>query len=230
MSFFDMSIDELRAYRPGRNEPDDFDAFWQATLDAVRRHDLNARFERQETGLALVDVWDVTFNGYGGQDVKGWYLRPAGNSDLLPCIVEYIGYGGGRGFPHEWLLWVNAGYATLIMDTRGQGSVWRRGDTPDIPDGANPSIPGFMTQGILSREHYYYRRVFADAVRAVEVAQSRDDVDSSRVAVTGASQGGGMAIAVAGLMKEAVALCLADVPFLCHFERAINSVRTRLKR
>ena len=145
----------------------------------------------------------------------------AAASDPLPGVVEYIGYGGGRGFPHEWLAFPSAGFAYLVMDTRGQGSVWRRGDTADIGSGANPATPGFMTQGILDRQTYYYRRLYTDAVRAVEAIRSRADVDGERIAVTGASQGGGMSIAVAGLLPD-VQVCLADVPFLQHFRRALD--------
>ena len=57
------------------------------------------------------------------------------------------------------------------MDTRGQGSAWSKGDTPDPEsDGGNPQYPGFMTRGVLDPKTYYYRRVFTDAVRAVEAA------------------------------------------------------------
>jgi cephalosporin-C deacetylase len=107
------------------------------------------------------------------------------------------------------------------MDTRGQGGAWLHGDTPDMPDGANPSAPGFMTQGILNPKSYYYRRVYTDAVRAVEAAQSHAGVDENRIAVTGGSQGGGITIAVSGLMPD-IPVSMPDVPFLCHFRRAIG--------
>jgi cephalosporin-C deacetylase len=106
------------------------------------------------------------------------------------------------------------------MDTRGQGTTWRRGDTPDLPvDGDNPHYPGFMTQGILDPKTYYYRRVFMDAVRAVETAQDHPSVDADRIAVTGGSQGGGIAIAVSALEPD-VKVTMPDVPFLCHYRRA----------
>jgi cephalosporin-C deacetylase len=41
------------------------------------------------------------------------------------------------------------------------------------------------------------------------------------VVVAGTSQGGGIALAAAGLLGDRVAAALVDVPFLCHFERAI---------
>ena len=57
-----------------------------------------------------------------------------------------------------------------------------------------------MTQGILDPATYYYRRVFTDAVRAVEAARTLDAVDAARVGVAGGSQGGGISLAVAGLV------------------------------
>ena len=107
------------------------------------------------------------------------------------------------------------------MDTRGQGSAYRRGDTPDMPNGVNPSVPGFMTQGILDRRTYYYRRVYVDAVRAVDALRSRSEVDPARIAVTGASQGGALSISTAGL-RDDLAACLPDVPFLSNFRRALE--------
>lgn len=222
MPFFDMPLEQLQTYSPKRDEPADFDAFWQRTLVEARQHALDAHFEPYDAGLELIDCYDVTFSGYGGQRVKGWYMRPREDVALLPCVVQFIGYGGGRGFPQDWLLWPTAGYAAFVMDTRGQGSVWRNGDTPDLPDGANSSYPGFMTQGVLDPQTYYYRRVFTDAVRAVEAVISRQDVDKTRIAVLGGSQGGAISIAAAGLLPADVALCLPDVPFLCHFRRAVG--------
>jgi cephalosporin-C deacetylase len=226
MPFFDLPLEELRNYRPERVEPADFDAFWANTLKETRQHPLNAKFEQVDYGLRAVETFDVTFSGYGGQPIKGWFLLPRHRSSALPCIVEFIGYGGGRGFPVNWLAWVSAGYAHLVMDTRGQGSSWLNGDTPDPEsEGSNPHFPGFMTRGILSPQTYYYRRVFTDAVRAVESARSHPAVDTNRVAVTGGSQGGGISLAVSAL-ESSINACAPDVPYLCHYRRATQIVGT----
>jgi len=223
---FDLPLEQLQIYKPERSEPADFDSFWSRTLAEARSFPLDARFEAVETGLKLVEAFDVTFNGYGGQPIKGWLMLPKQRAGSLPCVVETIGYGGGRGFPHDWLLWASVGYAHFIMDTRGQGSTWRSGDTADVePEGSNPQYPGFMTRGVLKPETYYYRRVFTDAVRAVEAARAHKAVDRSRVAVSGGSQGGGIALAAAGLVPDLAAV-LPDVPFLCHFRRAVELVDT----
>jgi cephalosporin-C deacetylase len=217
---FDLPLEQLTEYRPERKEPPDFDRFWSETLSDARRHPLQATFEPVDVGLSTLQTFDVTFAGYGGQPVRGWLLLPAEHEGHLPCVVEYIGYGGGRGLPLDWLTWASVGYAHLVMDTRGQGSAYRAGDTPDqVEGGSDPAFPGYMTRGITNPTTYYYRRVFTDAVRAVETAREHPAVDPARVAVTGASQGGGISIAVAGLVPDLVA-SLPDVPFLCHYRRA----------
>ena len=98
------------------------------------------------------------------------------------------------------------------------------GDTPD-PVGSAPSYPGFMTRGILDPHEYYYRRVYTDAVLALEVMRAHPLVRADRVAVTGASQGGGIALSVAALVPDLWTV-LADVPFLCDFPRATQIVDT----
>jgi cephalosporin-C deacetylase len=222
MAFFDLPLDQLQTYLPDRMEPPDFDAFWAETLVSAREHPLDAHFDAVDFDLKLLDTYDMTFNGYGGQPVKGWLILPAQRSGPLPGVVEFIGYGGGRGFPTQWLRFACAGYAHLVMDTRGQGSAWLHGDTPDPePDGSNPHLPGFMTRGILDPCSYYYRRVFTDAVRAVETARSHPAIDPNRIAVTGGSQGGGIALAVAGL-DPFVQMCMPNVPFLCHYRHATH--------
>ena len=220
MAFLDMPLEQLRSYLPHREEPHDFDAFWEQTLAEARRFPLAPTFQPLDSGLRTVETFDLTFHGYGGQPIKGWLILPRHRPEPLPCVVEYIGYGGGRGFPTDWLLWSSAGYAHVIMDTRGQGSAWLKGDTPDPePEGSNPHYPGFMTRGVLNPRTYYYRRVFTDAVRAVEAAQAHPAVDPTRIAVTGGSQGGGIALAASGLLPD-IQLVMPDVPFLCHYRRA----------
>jgi cephalosporin-C deacetylase len=219
VAFFDLPLDQLHTYRPEREEPADFDGFWSRTLEETRSHPLNAQFIPVDTHLQLIESFDVTFAGYGGHPVKGWLQVPREASSPLPCVVEFIGYGGGRGKPHDWLLWSAAGYAHFVMDTRGQGSSWLPGDTADPQPAGDPHFPGFMTRGILDPEQYYYRRVYSDAVRAVEAARAHHLVDDGRVTITGSSQGGGISIAVGGL-TDGLAAVMPDVPFLSHIRRA----------
>ncbi len=219
----DEPLEALRARRPVPPPAPDFDAFWRSTVDAAREHAVDVVRTPWPTRLPHVAVDDVEFGGYDGQRVRGWFLRPAAHDVAvdgpLPCVVQFEGYGGGRGLPHEWLFWPAAGAAVLVMDTRGQGSGHRQGATPDVAPPSGPHQPGFLTLGVESKETYYYRRVFTDGVRAVDAARSLPEVDPERVVAAGASQGGGITLAVAGLVPD-LAAAMPDVPFLCDIARA----------
>ena len=215
---FDGSVEEARAYRPDLTVPDDLADFWRETLDD---EPVTWQVEPVDNGLVAVETVDVTFTGYGGDPIRAWLHLPAAplRSGPLPGVVQLQGYNGGRGLAHEHVFWATAGYAHLVVDTRGQGSGWTTGATGD-PGATGPSQPGFLTRGIEHRDTYYYRRAYADACRAVSVLQGQDTVDAARVAVAGGSQGGALALAAAALVPDRVAAVLCDVPFVCDVRRA----------
>jgi cephalosporin-C deacetylase len=234
----DLDEAGLWEYRSAYKAPADFDEFWRRTLDEAAEVPLDVRIRPVETGLRTIDVYDVTFAGYAGHPVRAWLRLPrlprlplpprsagvTGAADesgerALSGVVQFHGYGSGRGHALDDLLWASAGYAHLLMDARGQGGGWAGGDTGDPVGAAGPTRPGYLTRGLESPEAYYYRRVFVDAVRAVQVLRGHERVDASRVAVVGASQGGGIALAVAGLVPDVAALH-AQAPFLCDIQRA----------
>ncbi|HEU4907307.1 MAG TPA: acetylxylan esterase, partial [Propionibacteriaceae bacterium] len=221
MARTDLSYAELINYRPMVAEPDDFDAFWNETIEEARSFDLDVQVKPVSTPYQTVDIQDASFSGFGGDRINAWLLNPRHHNGPRPAVVEFIGYNGGRDVPGASLYWSSAGYTHLVVDTRGQGSAWGGGGVTADPHGAGPHAPGFVTMGIEDPKSHYYRRVFADAVRAVEAVRSLPDVDATKIAVQGISQGGGITLAAAGLVTDVVA-AMPDLPFLCHFERAVD--------
>jgi cephalosporin-C deacetylase len=220
MPLTDLPLEELQRYQPLLDEPSNFDEFWSDTLSLARKHPVGL-VAKPETGSGLrtVTVQDVRFAGWDGQAVAAWLLLPTVGSRPFPTVVQYCGYTGGRGLPIDNLLFSAAGYAHLIVDSRGQGH--------DTPDGGHVEIGtqwvgGFMTRGIENPGAHYYRRLMTDCVRAVDAIAEHPDVDSNRIVVAGGSQGGGLALAAAGLLRDAVAAALIDVPFLCHYRRGAD--------
>ncbi|MFE5175407.1 acetylxylan esterase [Streptomyces sp. NPDC056601] len=221
MPAFDLPLDELQRHRPEPDEPADFDAFWQATLKSSAHPEPVIRVRPADSGLRLVESWDVTFRGFAGDPVRAWYTRPADEGELLPAVVEFAGYGRGRGLPHERLTWANAGYAHLLMDNRGQGDQYGSGGATADPHAAAPGGPGAAVRGLLDPHDYHYRRLITDAVCAVAALRALPGVDRDRIVAVGNSQGGGVALAVAGLVPD-LAAALVTAPLLCGIRRALD--------
>jgi cephalosporin-C deacetylase len=133
----------------------------------------------------------------------------------LPGLMAYHGYSGRGWRPLDLLNFAQQGIAVLSMDCRGQNG--QSQDAAVYPEGA---VAGWMTLGIRDPKKYYFRYVYADAVRALELLARREEVDEDRIALTGGSQGGGITLAVAALSDRPI-LALPDIPFLCDYRRAI---------
>jgi cephalosporin-C deacetylase len=216
MPWFDLPIEELRAYRTGTAEPAGLDEWWAERLADARGKIRPPVMERYQPDLyAPAEVYDVEFSGARGDRIRAWYIKPAEAAPgHAPVVVQFIGYGGGRGLPAEHMLLPALGYSVFVMDTRGQGGRWSAGAT----EPANSTV---MTRDITRPEDYYFTLLFTDAVRAVETAAEMAG-GTGRIAVSGGSQGGGLALAAAALMPDSVAVCHADIPFLCDIQRAIT--------
>ena len=99
---------------------------------------------------------------------------PPGGVDAtrLPAVVQYQGYGGGRGLAHEAVLWTLAGYAHLVINTRGQGAAGRPATCP--------------TRRLLAGSARFDARHprpagVNDAVRAAEAIREHEAVDATRL-------------------------------------------------
>ena len=217
MAFFDLNESELQDYKPAIREPKDFDSFWSETLSDSRTKAADPTLSKVDVAVSEFDVSDLRFSGFNGEEIAAWLIRPKRPKGV---VIEYNGYGGGRGLPHERLWWAASGYSYIFMDTRGQGSAWGSGGVTPDNHGSDPAANGFMTKGVQSKDSYYYRRVYTDATLLVDAARNLD-LGSDRIILCGGSQGGGITLAAAGLSED-IAAALPDVPFLCHFERALS--------
>ncbi|MEW4371522.1 acetylxylan esterase [Paenibacillus kandeliae] len=217
-------IRDLEQYSPMLTAPADLDEFWSRTLEKFRDKPLNDHVEEQPTPMKAVQAFKVTYEGFDDTPLSGWFVRPAGQEqEALPCIVMYHGYTGSKGYPEEYAQWAAMGYAVFAIDVRGQG-----GETGNRMPSEFGMSTGWLTQGILDKEQFYYLAITIDALKAVEWAAARHDVDASRIAVYGASQGGGLSLITAAL-SDIPAVAVANIPNMCHMDFGILNSESSLK-
>ncbi|WP_438421166.1 cephalosporin C deacetylase [Bacillus siamensis] len=215
MQLYDLPLDQLQTYKPNKTAPHDFADFWASSLHELAKEEAKPDLMPESYPADGVKVFRLKYRSFGKAEIEGWYAVPD-RKGPHPAIVKYHGYNASYdGDIHDIVNWALHGYAAFGMLVRGQHSST---DTSVSPHG---HVPGWMTKGILDKDTYYYRGVYLDAVRALEVISSFDEVDETRIAVIGGSQGGGLSIAAAALsdIPRAVA---ADYPYLSNFERAID--------
>lgn len=121
MPSIDWPYEKLVDYRPESTARDDFDAFWDEALAASGRTELRADFQALSDSMPGARVFDVSFDGVDGVRVRGWYVTPPQIDRPLPAVVKFIGYSGGRDYPHDLAHYVLNGFCAFIMDSRGQG-------------------------------------------------------------------------------------------------------------
>ncbi len=214
MASIDMPLDEMRKYKPALYREADFDEFWKTTVSEAIKQPLNAEFAAYPLSKTL-ECFTVRFDGYQGGRIAGWYVRPRGTGKF-PGVCIYHGYSGRAPRPLDMMAMAAEGICVLSIDTRGQNG--QSQDAAVYPEGHQM---GWMTLGIRSPATYYYRYVYADAVRVLEVLAKRAEVDAKRLAIAGGSQGGGITLAAAALSDRPI-LALPDVPFLCDYRRAVT--------
>lgn len=213
---YDLPLEQLRAYKPELTKKDDFDSFWTSTVAKLAEVPLS--YERTELSYPVkgIKLYRVMYQGFNHAPIEAILAMPQ-QDDPLPGIVTYHGYNWIKDSDvNETVDLALKGYAVLHMVCRGQ-----HGLSVDNVVSSNGHVGGWMTKGIQNKEEYYYRAVYMDAVRAIDVLADMPEVNGDRIAVTGGSQGGAITLAAAALSGKPK-LAVSDYPYLSHFRRAID--------
>ena len=190
--------------------PADFDTFWSNTLTNLAGVRPNAKFTKDELRSDnTVDVYDVSYDSYGGLRISGWFAKPAGRTENLPGLLVVPGYVSEPKVPKDW---ARLGYAAFSVAPRGK----LRSNSQ-----FNPGYPGLLTHNITDRDNYAYRGLYMDALRAFDILSALPEIDKRRVGVAGSSQGGALTLLIAALRGDTVKAASAGAPYLCSYMDAV---------
>lgn len=207
MGYMEEVTRDLYNYRPPLTKRNDFDSFWQETLEEAGRIPMQP--ERIEVTYPVrgVKVYDISYNGMDDTRIKGWLLIPGRErEERLPCLIHYHGFAHHRGEPSDFMHWLMMGMAVLSIDCRDQG-----GGTGNHAHYSHGFVSNVASKGIQDKREYYYRYVYMDCLKAIDFACDQQEIDPERIVLEGGSQGGALGMAVAALDRRPK-LAMVDVP------------------
>ncbi|GIP38916.1 hypothetical protein J31TS4_21960 [Paenibacillus sp. J31TS4] len=217
MNAIEQRIQTLSSYYPPAYAPDDLHDFWsRMAAKHLNGAPSGERTSHSIPGMPQIEAWKVVYRGFDDTPLHGWFVLPPSRGDKpVPCLVLYHGYHGSKSDPEDFAAWLLSGYAVFAVDVRGQG-----GETGNGLASSHGMISGWISQNVLDKENSYYLATAVDSIRAVDWAATQPEIDPSRVAVVGASQGGGLALLVSALSSR-VSVCVAQIPNLSHMDYGI---------
>ena len=187
---------------PQDKQPD-FDEFWNQTLTELRATDPEYRLTLlEEHSDDVRRTYRVDMVGFGGEPTCGILVEPVADG-CYETVVNYMGYGAEIWYPNPSDA---PERVQFILCNRNQ-SLNRKPDEDNL----------WCTRGLESKDTYYYRGVYADAVRAIDFVCSRPNVDQDRLFAEGGSQGGAITM-VAASLDDRIDAITPSVPFLSDYK------------
>lgn len=177
--------------------PDDMREFWDVTLSNLKQIPLEAAWESvPEASNEVRESYRISYESFGGATAGGLLCIPV-KPGKYPVHIQYMGYGADV---YNFDPSANPERIDFLVSVRDQG-IFR------------DSEARWIDRGLDSRENFYYRGAFADAVRAIDFIATLDKADMDHVVAYGESQGGALTVAAAALDHRIKAIAPA-VPFL----------------
>ena len=184
----------------------DFKAFWNNNLAELAK--VVPRYSMvllTNLCTASQDLYEVRMHSFGDVVVGGHYLVPK-KPGKYPAVVRFLGYSSGPSIPDRDGLPI----VRYVASTRGQGVMKAENIYGD-----------WAAYRLDSRDDYYFRGAYLDTVRAMDFVCTRPEVDPSRIAVEGGSQGGTLSYVCAALDKR-VSFCMPAIPGFCDIPNFIG--------
>ena len=213
MAVFEMPLEELRAYRGRNPKPSDFDEYWDRALRELDSTPPQPELVPHPSPAKFAKSFDLWFAGVGGARIHAQYVRPTGEGPH-PAVLLFHGHSGNAGEWFDKLAWTAQGFAVAALDVRGQGGL------SEDPGGVKgTTLRGHIVRGLSDDpDKLAFRQIFLDTAQLARVVSSFPEVDPSRLAATGSSQGGGLTLACAAL-EQRISRAAPVFPFLSDYQR-----------
>lgn len=215
MSYVDDKSRELYNYFPTLTKRDDFDVFWNSTIEKSKS--VPIKIELYDYPSPYVSVYSISYNGFDNTRIHGWYLVPKfQDKKNYACLIHYHGFTGNKGNPADFMQWIMMGVAVISVDCRDQS-----GETGNSAEYSSGYTSNVTCKGIMDKNEYYYRAVYMDCIKCIDFALEQKEVNGNKIIIEGGSQGGALGMAVCALDSRPY-LAMVDVPSNSNLSRRVE--------
>ncbi|MBK7713107.1 MAG: alpha/beta fold hydrolase [Bacteroidales bacterium] len=204
--------------KPGGEPPADFAEYWEKERSNLLA--LPYDIKRAAVKDSFIDTGysceNIEINCTGPRPARGYFAKPAiAAPKSLPIVllVHAAGVKGSwcRSEPGNALKYAKMG--ALCFDLNAHGMLNGQPDSyyEDLESG---ELKLYFLQGLTNRDDFYFRGMYLRLMRTIDFLTKQPEWDGKRILVIGESQGGGQALAAAGLDKR-VSAVVAIVPAMC---------------
>jgi len=214
MPLVDMSLSKLKEYEGCNPRPEDMDAFWDAAIMEMKSVDPCIELVPAVFSVPFAECFDLYFTGVRKARIHAKYIRPGKDTGQHSAVVQFHGYSSNSGDWFDKLNYVAAGFSVAVLECRGQGGL-----SEDVGGIKGNTFRGHFIRGLDdSPENMLFRHIFLDAAQLASIVMDMPEVDGTRVAAMGHSQGGGLTLACSALEPRINRLA-PSYPFLSDYKR-----------
>ena len=205
-------------FKPGTERPKDFDSYWKKEKDALHALPVEVKSVPVNNIEKGYTCSDMEINCTGPKPARGYFAKPVNAKPKSLPIVLYVHAAGVNGNwclsqPENAMQYAKMGKGALCFDLNAHGML--NGQPQSYYDDLDKGeLKNYYSFGIGTRDNYYFRGMYLRLMRTLDFLASQPEWDGKRIIVIGESQGGGQALAAAGLDKRVTAV-VATVPAMC---------------
>lgn len=221
LTYYDDTVRRVFGVNPSKlntelHKPADFESFWRKTIDTLKMVDPQYKVTVQRAlSINNKTVYLVEMRSWGNATIRGWLSIPNDHGKKIPVKYRLPGYVVKAEPSID-----DDDFAVFNINVRGNGNSRDAIDTHGE----------YNLYNLEDRDKYVYRSVYMDCVRGLDFlyANAKMGLDTSKIMVDGASQGGGLVIALAALDKR-VKVVTCEVPLYADFRKALQITRMNPK-
>ncbi|MEO6521141.1 MAG: acetylxylan esterase [Mucilaginibacter sp.] len=217
LTYYDDTVRRVFGINPSRlntqlHKPADFESFWRKTIDTLKMvaPQYKVTLERA-LSINNKSVYLVEMHSWGNAVIRGWLSIPNDHGKRIAVKYRLPGYVVKAEPSLD-----DDDFAVFNINVRGNGNSKDAIDTHGE----------YNLYNIENRDQYVYRSVYMDCVRGLDFLCSHANMglDTTKIMVDGASQGGSLVIALAALDKR-VKVVTCEVPLYADFRKALAITR-----